>query len=96
MLATQKQVRSIVKSLADMKGDLYKRAWLDKTTKDKNQRLMALRFWKADEADKVARKLRQQLKAQGYTNEVLRYSVPASYETQSNGGEYIRLRVLFE
>ena len=84
MQATTKQVKTIVRTLADIQGgSLYRRVWADKAVNE-SMRNMAFRFWSSKEA------------AQGYTNKVKRTSVRSDYATHTEGGEYVRVQALFE
>ena len=97
MLANRKAVRAIVQKLANLEGSgIYRRQWCDKTKVSSEQRLMTFRFWDPQEADEVAKRLQFTLKQQGYTNEVKRTSVDSSWETQTEGGEYVRVQAVFE
>ena len=96
MLATKKQIREIVKTLADLQGGgLYRRQWADRA-KDRTRVNMAFRFWDADEADRVWRTLYVKLRGMGYTNKVHRTTVHSSWEAQTEGGEYVRVQALAE
>ena len=93
MQATTKQVKAIVKQLADMQADGYnRRIWADKAV-DATKRNMAFRFWSSKEADTVARGLQTALTAQGYTNKVKRTTVNSDMWARTEGGEYVRVRV---
>lgn len=96
MLANKQTVKSIVATLANMQGSRWgRRTWCDKTKIDAAQRLLVFRFFSATEADTVAQKLQAALTAQGYTNTVKRTSVESNFMTKTEGGEYVRVRVLF-
>ena len=96
MQATTKQVKAIVKQLADMQADGYnRRIWADKAV-DATKRNMAFRFWSAKEADTVARGLQTALTAQGYTNKVKRTTVNSDMWARTEGGEYVRVQAVFE
>lgn len=96
MLATTKQVRTVINTLTDMTADgMYRRAWADKAT-DTTKRNMAFRFWDAKEADAVASGLQTALTAFGYTNKVKRTSVRSDYMSRTEGGEYVRVQAVFE
>ena len=96
MQATTKQVKAIVQTLADMRGDgINRRIWADKAT-DTTKRNMAFKFWSAKEADEVARRLQFTLATQGYTNKVKRTSVDSDYMARTEGGEYVRVQAVFE
>lgn len=92
MLANRQTVKSIVATLANMQ---CMRTWCDKTKVNAAHRLLSFRFFDATEADTVAQKLQAELTAQGYTNTVKRTSVESNFMTKTEGGEYIRVRVLF-
>lgn len=97
--ANRKEVQAIVKTLADMSGDgWHRRTWCDKLKNgDETQRLLTFRFWDADEADAVAKRLQNKLHFElGYGNVVKRTSVASDYMNRTEGGEYVRVRVLFE
>ena len=96
--ANRKEVRAIVNSLADMRGDgLYKRTWCDKVPGSENERYLAFRFWDPEEADRVAKALQDKLHFElGYGNTVRRTSVDSDYMMRTEGGEYVRVKVLFE
>ena len=96
MLATTKQVRFIVNTLANMRGDgYYRRVWADKA-KDTTKRNMAFRFFDSAEADKVAEQLQMCLRAQGYTNKVKRTDCVANYTQRTDGGYYVRVQAVFD
>lgn len=98
MLANRKTVKGIVETLADMKGSAYERRyWCDKTAdKASNERRLVFKFGLEEEADKVAKRLQAELKRKGYTNKVTRTSVTSDYFTRTSGGEYVRVKALFE
>ena len=87
-----------MKTLADMKGDgWYRRTWCDKVVGKDNERYLTFRFWDAKEADAVAKKLQDKLHFElGYGNVVRRTSVDSDYMSRTEGGEYVRVKVLFE
>lgn len=94
--ATVKEVKAIVNRLADMRDTgWYRRVWTNKSTNPAIRHL-AFRFWDADEANTVADKLQQQLRAAGFTNTVKRTSVAGEWEAHREGGEYVRVQALFE
>lgn len=97
MLANRQTVKSIVATLANMQCNSWhrRRTWCNKTNVNAAQRLLSFRFVDATEADTVAQKLQAALTAQGYTNTVKRTSVESNFMTKTEGGEYIRVRVLF-
>lgn len=96
MQATTKQVKTIVRTLADIQGgSLYRRVWADKAVNE-SMRNMAFRFWSSKEADTVAERLQKELAAQGYTNKVRRTSVRSNYAKHTEGGEYVRVQAVFE
>ena len=97
MLANRKFVRNIVEQLADLTANMYyRRQWCDKTNVSDEQRLLTFRFWDAAQADNVAKQLQAALVANGYTNKVKRTSVKSNYATYTEGGEYVRVRVMFD
>lgn len=96
--ANRKEVRAIVETLTDMEGSsTYRRVWCDKTKNgDETMRLLAFRFWDAKEADRVAKALQDKLHFElGYGNKVRRTSVASDYMNRTEGGEYVRVKVLF-
>ena len=97
--ANRKEVQAIVKGLTDMSGNsIYRRTWCDKLANgDETQRLLTFRFWDAKEADRVAKALQDKLHFElGYGNKVKRTSVASDYMNRTEGGEYVRVKVLFE
>ena len=94
MLANKSFVRSIVNSIADMQGNnIYRRQWCDKTSVSDEERLLTFRFWSCTEADTVAKRLQDTITACGYTNKVKRTDVNSNWETRTEGGHYVRVRV---
>lgn len=90
--ATQKEVRAIIGTLTTS----LPQSWCDRVPTSANERYLSFRFWDENEADKVAKKLRAKLVKRGFSNVVRRTSVDSNYETRTAGGEYVRLRVVFE
>lgn len=94
MLANKGFVRSIVNSIADIKGNsLYRQQWCDKTKVNSEERLLTFRFWNIKEADTVAKRLQDTITACGYTNKVKRTDVDSDYMARTQGGHYVRVRV---
>lgn len=97
MFANRKLVKGIVKQLADMQSNGWeRRTWCDKCVTDESMRYLTFKFYSAKEADIVAQALQLQLAQQGYTNKVRRTSVESDYWKRTSGGEYVRVKALFE
>ena len=97
MLANKATVKAFVDCFADMQGNgIYRRTWCDKTKVSDEQRLLTFRFWDKAEADTVAQRLQAVLNTGGWTNKVKRTSVETDWMGRSEGGEYVRVRVMFE
>ena len=92
MLATVKQIRAWVRSHADMRsaGGLYRREWANRSQRPGRVN-MAFRFWDPAQAERVAGGLREYLRDSGYSNPVRVTSVAEDYESQTAGGEYVRV-----
>jgi predicted DNA-binding WGR domain protein len=97
MLANRKTVKAIVETLADMRGNGWeRRSWCDKVSDTSPERRLVFKFGDESEADEVAKRLQFELKRKGYTNKVTRTSVNSDYMTRTTGGEYVRVKALFE
>lgn len=92
MLATVKQIRTWVRSHADMRsaGGLYRREWANRSQRPGLVN-MAFRFWDPEKAEQVASGLREYLAAGGYSNPVRVTSVAEDREGRTAGGEYVRV-----
>jgi len=90
MFATVKQVKDTLKAEGfDLRGSIYdRRIWADKRRAKNakaNERLLAIKFYDADEADAAAAVLRDVFCAR-----VTRTSAQTDWLTRSSGGEYVR------
>ena len=96
--ANRKEVQAIVNALTDMQSDgVYRRVWCDKVAGKDDERYLTFRFWNPKEADRVAKALQDKLHFElGYGNKVRRTSVDSDWATHRTGGEYVRVKVLFE
>jgi hypothetical protein len=90
MFATVQQVKNTLKAEGfDLRGSIYnRRTWTDKRRADcaaANERLVAIKFYNAAEADAAAAVLRN-----AFCARVTRTSVASDYWTRTEGGEYVR------
>jgi len=70
MLATKDFVKGYVYSIADMRGGIDKRYYVNKCAGDAEKRNLGFKFYEAADAERVAEALKATLKQHGFNNAV--------------------------